>query len=466
MFQRLFSSQLRINMASGVITTIVNTGILAIGYPIYLHFLGYEQYGLWLVLSVVLTFMQLGNLGLGPAVTKLVAEDYGRGDMDGIQHYVTTALALLYLSGSLVLIIVFLFKSSIVGAFKLSQTNAQTVVSLIPYVGALSIYVLIVQVLNSVLSGLGRMDLANYIQTAGRIVGLVATAMLLSRGLGVAGLLLGSALSYLLIHVLSSVCIRCITRCRLLRLGNLDRTRCKRLLRFGCTIFGGSLINMLFSPFNRLMLSRYAGVASLPVFDIAFAGSMQVKALVEAGLRPLMPEVSKLNGMTHDKAGKRIIELHQRAMRLTVCTSLPVYGAIAMGAPAFLRVWLREAFTEGLPDVFRVVLIASFISLLAVPSWYLLLGLGFTWPSLIGHSICVGVHLIGVFAFVAVFHTVQPWHVAIAFLVGISASSAYVVRQQRGCCRRLRATSSYGAAQALDHWPARACGALRLRSRP
>ena len=64
MIKRLFSSQLRINMASGIVTTVINTAMLAVAYPIYLHFLGYEKYGVWLVLAVVLTFAQLGDLGM------------------------------------------------------------------------------------------------------------------------------------------------------------------------------------------------------------------------------------------------------------------------------------------------------------------------------------------------------------------------------------------------------------------
>ena len=63
MIRRLFSSQLRINMVSGIAGTIVNSIVLAIAYPVYLHFLGYEKYGVWLVLDTILTFAQLGDLG-------------------------------------------------------------------------------------------------------------------------------------------------------------------------------------------------------------------------------------------------------------------------------------------------------------------------------------------------------------------------------------------------------------------
>ncbi|NQT03029.1 MAG: hypothetical protein HQ580_13455 [Planctomycetes bacterium] len=77
MIKKLFSSQLRINMASSVATHCVNIVVLAVTYPIYLHYLGYETYGVWLALGVVLAFARLSDLGMAQAVTKLVAEECG-----------------------------------------------------------------------------------------------------------------------------------------------------------------------------------------------------------------------------------------------------------------------------------------------------------------------------------------------------------------------------------------------------
>lgn len=81
MIKKLLSSQLRINVMSGIVTAIISTVSMAAAYPICLHFLGYEKYGVWLVLATVLTFAQLGDLGISPAIIKLVAEEYGRGNI-------------------------------------------------------------------------------------------------------------------------------------------------------------------------------------------------------------------------------------------------------------------------------------------------------------------------------------------------------------------------------------------------
>jgi hypothetical protein len=74
MIKRLFYSQFRIKMASGTVTTAINAVVMVIAYPIYLRFLGYEKYGVWLILATVLIFVQSGNPSINQAITKLVAE--------------------------------------------------------------------------------------------------------------------------------------------------------------------------------------------------------------------------------------------------------------------------------------------------------------------------------------------------------------------------------------------------------
>jgi len=376
MINRLFSSQFRINIVSGTVTTAINAVVMVIAYPVYLHFLGYEKYGVWLVLATVLTFAQLGNLGIGPAVMKLVAEDYGRGDIEGIQHYVTTALGLLCISGTIMLIMILLFRGRIIAAFKLSGSDAEVVSSLVPYIGVLSIYVFVVQVFNGTLSGLGRMDLANYIQALARLVSVCVVAILLYKGFGILSLLIGNTASYIFNHSVSLFYIRRIARIRLLQTANLDAHRCKRLLHFGGGVFGGTVISMLGNPFNKLMLSRYAGVFTVPIYEIAFNGAMQIRGLIEAGFRAFMPESSRVTAEVTTRSIDRMTVLNRRAMKLIFLFGIPMYIAMFIFATPLLRIWLREGFIQSISLAFRIMLVATFISLLGVPPFYFLMGMG------------------------------------------------------------------------------------------
>lgn len=376
MLKNLFRSQLRINMASGVVTTVVNVVVLAIAYLVYLHFLGYEKYGVWLVLATVLSFAQLGNLGISQAIMKLVAEEHGRGNIEAIQQYVATAIVILTMTGAAILLVILAFKTQIASAFKLTGENARMVLWLLPYIGCLSIYAFIVQTLNATLSGLGRMDLANYTQALGRIVNVVTAGCLLYRSHGIESLLIGNTLSYVFIHIASLILILRIVHIRFFRIGNLDKKRFIRLLRFGGGIFGGLLITMFVSPFNKLMLSRYAGVSSIPIYEIAYNGSRQVRTLIEVGFRAFMPEVSRLSRDKAKKATDRISQIYRRAMKLIFLFGFPIYGILAIFAPLLLRLWLGDKYVEILPDIFRIMLAGTFLTLLGVPAYYITIGFG------------------------------------------------------------------------------------------
>ena len=427
MIRKLFSSQLRLNMVSGTVVTVINSVAMMVAFPIYLHFLGYEKYGVWLVLATVLSFAQLGNLGIGQAVMKLVAEEHGRGDIEGVQRYVTTALALLCLSGSFVLIAVLVFKTQIIAAFYLSDENAKTVSRLLPYITILSIYVFVVQALNATLSGFGRMDLANYLQSISRIVAVTVAAILLCTGRGIESLLIGQTLSYVFIHIASLICIRRIARIRLLRIVNLDNQRGRRLLSFGSGVFGSSVIRMLANPFNKLMLSRYAGVASLPIYEVAFIGSMQIRGLIEAGLRALMPEISRLSSDMGELARQRISQIYQRAMMLIFLFGTIIYVALMISAPVLLRLWLRERFVVTLPPAFRIMLIGSFLSLLGVPSYYLLMGVGRVRNVFVGTCIASVLSSV-IVAFIGFTTTwLSPLIVSLCFIPAHALSTIYKI---------------------------------------
>lgn len=428
--RKLLSSQLRINILSGVAATIISSIVLAIAYPMYLHFLGYEKYGVWLVLATVLSFAQLGNLGMGQAVMKLVAEEYGRDNIEAIQQYVMTAIAILTGAGTAILIVILAFKAQIACAFKLTGGNAQMALWLLPYIGFLSIYVFIVQVLNAALSGLGRMDLANWTQSAGRIAAVTTAGFLLYGGHGIESLLIGNTLSYVLIHIVSLILIWRIARIRFLQIGNLSIRCCKRLLSFGLGLFGGSLMGMLLSPFNKLMLSRYAGVSVIPVYEIAYNGSMQVRALIEAGLRALMPEISRISANLTRHAKDRISQIYHRAMRLIFLFGIPMYATLVIFSPLLLRVWLGESFVEALPGAFRIMLIGTFSSLLCVPAYYTLMGLGRVRHCLVSHVVQGTVNMGVVVTIVLVSGRVSVYSIAWSSLVAMGVTSTYVLLQK------------------------------------
>ncbi len=427
LFTQGFGSKLRRNMSSGVVSMSINTLLLLISFRLYLHFLGYEQYGLWLILATVLSFAQLGDLGVGQAIIKLVAEEYANKNIKGIQKYVVTALALLCISGAVIFILILVFTNNIITLFKLSGENANMASSLLPYIAALSIYVFIVQIFNYTLAGLGRMDLTNYIQSSSRIITFTTAIILLYNNSGVKSLLIGNTVSYVFVNIASLVCIKSICRFRFFERGNLDIRHCKRTLTFGAGVFGGTLMGMFISPFNKLMLSRYAGISAIPVYEIAFSGSMQLRGLIEPAFKALMPEVSRLSANLTTQSIQRLDTIKHHVRKVLLTFAIPLYTGVFCIATPLFKIWLGDRFVDTIPPAFRFILIGTFLSLVAVPSYYYLMGMGHTRRIFISRSITALTNVILATLIILFTNSISVILIGVCLVAAWFLSSAYTI---------------------------------------
>ena len=224
---------------------------------------------------------------------------------------------------------------------------------------------------------------------------------------------------------------------RFLRLGNWDWQRAKKLLSFGGGVFGGSLMNMLLDPFNKLMLSRYAGVASVPVYDVAFRGSMQIRAVWETGVRAIMPEISRIGANMTAQAHDRIKVINRRAVNLILVSGIPLFSGLFIFASVLLKLWLGEKFVDMLPQAFRIMLIASFVSLVGVPAFYTLMGLGKVGYVFASHAILSITSVLILVTTVLVSSALGVSTVVWACMAGMALSTLYLLWQKRLVVNRI-----------------------------
>ncbi|MFZ2397680.1 MAG: oligosaccharide flippase family protein [Smithella sp.] len=437
MLKKLLSSQLRQNMASGVIATIINILVVALSYPLYLRMLGYEQYGVWLVLSSVMTFTQLSGLGIGPAVMKFVAEESALQNLPGIQRYAVAAMLILGVSGTLAMVLLLILNNPLVGLFKLDTDNARNVSRLLPWVGLASVYAYLLQIIGAVLSGLGRMDRTNYIQAAGSVMQLLTAGLLLWMGMGIVGMLMATVCACITMHVLLIFSIRQILKMRFFCRENVSFAHMVKVFHFGKNIFLGSIVSMLLNPFNRVMVSRYIGVAALPIYDIAYTGGMHIRNLVEVALRSILPEISHAVAEKTDAAKAKIFSIQHQAWGFVFKFGLVVYALLFMLAPLLLHLWLRDSFVATMPEIFRIMLVGTYASLIGVPAFYLLMGMGCVRHTLYSHAIQALLNVILVVMVASITGQLTLHSVVSCTSVAMAVSTAYLIWQSKRSMRNL-----------------------------
>jgi O-antigen/teichoic acid export membrane protein len=370
-----YGRKLSQNIIASATSAVIGGAITIVSYPVYLHFLGYAEYGLWMVMSTFVTLSQLGSLGIAPAVSKLIAEEFGRNNRNGAQRYVELAISSVTALGLTLIMLLFLVRRLVWRQLDLSPETAQVLNTLLPLMLIISFYAFLTDVFGAVLTGLGRADLTSAIQTASQAIAFGISVALLRLHQGVIALAVGTLISLILVHILTTFATRHVGLLILKPAMHLDWARGRILLRLSSTVFATSLAAALFVPLNKLLLSKYAGLAAVPVYEIAFASSMRLRGLFEIALRPIMPALSYSISSERKDLKSELDQVNQKARRLLLFAGM-IFGAIFLFASPLLRVWLRRSLDPSLSGALRLMLVGAFLSLLGVPAYHALLGLG------------------------------------------------------------------------------------------
>jgi O-antigen/teichoic acid export membrane protein len=118
-----------------------------------------------------------------------------------------------------------------------------------------------------------------------------------------------------------------------------------------------------------------------------------------------------------------------------------------------LRVWLGDGFPPELPSFLRIMLVASLMSLLAVPAHYTLMGLGYVRLTFAGYAIPVLVHflVLGLATFLT--SGFGLLYIGYTTAVGIAAGGLYLFVALHIYCGRVLITTD----EAIVGIPAAEC---------
>lgn len=437
----LIATQLRRNIVFGSLLTGASAMLAVVSYSVNLHYLGYELYGVWAVLVTVLSFAQLGNLGIGQAVVTLVSAAQGRGAVTEVEGLAATAMTLVAGIAAPIAAGIVLLRSPIADALALEGATRHEFLRFVPWLGVLSAYALLLQMYAGTLTALGRMDLVSAAQFGSRLAGFLVSVAFLRGGFGLGSLVVGNSVAYVILHFVLWRCIRQLVPIRIFRRAALTRAHARRLIHFGAGVFGAQLLNLLFQPFNKLLLARFAGVGPVAVFDMAHNASMQLRSLVEAGFQALTPEISRLRHTEGVEASSEARNLSRRAMRGVLLLGAPLFTAGILFAPLLLRLWLRDRFVPDTVPILRILFLAALVSLFHVPAYYLLLGLGRVRAILAAHAIQGGVNVLAVLSIVEV-AVLTINGVGWAVLAGVVAATLLLLVEQRFAVRKLELAAS------------------------
>jgi O-antigen/teichoic acid export membrane protein len=325
--------------------------------PILIHGLGTERFGVLTLIWLVVGYFSIFDLGLGRALTQLLAERLGLGDQASVAPLVWTALGLMGCLGLVGTVIASLFAPALEHALKAPPAlQSETLRAL--YLLALSIPLVVsTSGLRGVLEARQRFDLANVVRLASGVFTYVGPVLALgfSRSLVplTLVLLVGRAATW------AAYLVMCMHELPELR-GHVgfDPRYVKRLLRFG----GWMTVSNIVSPFlvylDRFLIATIMGAAAVAYYVTPFEIVTRLLLLPWAFAGVLFPLIAS----TFVPNPERSARLFSRGMRLTFLTLFPFVLCVIGFAHEGLALWVGESIAAHSDIVLRWLAVGVFMN--------------------------------------------------------------------------------------------------------
>lgn len=98
------SKNVKTNISISFILKIISTGISFMVIPMTINYLNTEQYGVWMTLLAIISWMSFFDMGLGNGLRNKLTEALSKNDIKSAKEYVSTA----YVAISIIVLIIFI----------------------------------------------------------------------------------------------------------------------------------------------------------------------------------------------------------------------------------------------------------------------------------------------------------------------------------------------------------------------
>jgi O-antigen/teichoic acid export membrane protein len=334
-------------------------GVVALG-PL-IHLLGIARFGLLSLAWVVVGYFSLFDLGIGRALTKLVADKIGANEENSVAPLAWTSLLLMALLGVFGGLVTWAVSPWLVyRLFKIPEAlQIETMHSFFLLAASIPI-VTATSGLRGILEGLQRFRILNFIRIPMSTFSFVGPFLVLpfSNSLvGVIGVLVAGRIIGGVIHL-----VACLHVMPALRHGVVvKRSLIMPLVKLGSWMTVSNVISPVMAYFDRFLIGALLSVSAVAYYTAPFDLVARLMVIPAAAVGVLFPAFS----MSLQQDPKRTALLLSRGVKYVFLAVFPIVLVVASLAPEGLRLWLGAAFATHSTVVLRWLAAGVLVNCLA-----------------------------------------------------------------------------------------------------
>jgi O-antigen/teichoic acid export membrane protein len=332
--------------------------------PILIRGLGSFDYGIWILLSAIVDYYGLLDLGMRTTVQRFVAQLRSTNDRAALNQLAATAWLLAIATSILIALISVAVTPFLPDLFHLAGETRQTSRLTLLLLGLAVAVTVPSQLLASYLYGCQRFDLYNMTFASAAIVRAGALALILHLGHGLRGVAAVTLVMSLVTCIVHWRLVRWVDPDLSIRPGLASHHCLREILSFGAYVTLNGAGDQLRFRMDSVVIARWVNVASIALFNVAGVLMEYFKRAVSAASAPLM---SRMAALEADRKTAELRDLFLRSTRFTSIMSFSLAGLLLLNGRAVLKLWVGEEFVPSF-DLVVILVIPYAVALAQLPS--------------------------------------------------------------------------------------------------
>jgi O-antigen/teichoic acid export membrane protein len=360
------------NAAYGLADYVAQPAVMLVAAPFLVHHLGLQQYGVWMLVTAILSGVGIISIGFGDATVKYVSAYRARNDFAGIQRTIRATVTINTVLGLLVGGLVWALASAFTHVFKIEAEFQAPAIRAVQISAAILPLRAIESVFVSTLRAFEHYGPAVRLNILLR-VSVVASALIVSaKGHGVDTILLATLLCSGVVVVLQAIAAHRAAGC-LTIVPTLEWAALREVFVFGCFSWLQGLASVGFGYADRFLLGMLQGTAPVAIYVLCVQATQPIHGVCAATFNFLLPHMSSRREMGELQGSRRVFRFAAWANLITATAlALP----LILWGRVILKLWISPQVAVQGGASLAVLAVAYMLLALNVAPHYSLLAMG------------------------------------------------------------------------------------------
>jgi len=358
------------NASWNTIAFIVQMALLVAATPVFIHGIGMDGYGIWMLVSTLVGFNGLASLGLTDATVKFLSQYRAEGNLKGICETIGNTFAIYLLLGVSFSVLIAFFSPLIMGrAFNVGSVPVQTAIQALQ-IGAIAFTLrLLDSFFSSIIQAYEHYDWLSQIDVVISVALVLSQMGLVQREYGLNALLVAGVVANLVSAIIKLLLVKQFLKLPGVFTPRFSGGKFLEVLDFGFFTWLQSLNSLLFGQADRLLIAAMMDAKILGYYSVCLRIASLVQAIPARTSSFIFPLASYQNAL--GDIGK---------LRTTyfTCQNLTIALSISLGIPVFvfsealLSLWISPEFARDSSLLLRILIVTyAFLSTTILPFYYL-----------------------------------------------------------------------------------------------